>query len=340
MLINLPISKSIANRVLILQALRGENLMVLPPDTPLDVLVLHDALQALNSPTHPVRINVGNCGTAMRFLTAYCAQLQGCKVILEGSDRMLKRPIGQLVDALTRCGADIWYMNQLGYPPLRITGSKLCFVKHTIDRTKYPLNNPASSQFVSAMLLIGLPVESNSTSPYIRMTKCIIRQNTASITPDSIERDWSSAAFWYEYVALHGGELELAGLAQDTIQGDIAVADIYRQLGVETIFTPSGIKIFPKGRPKRWLSLNFKDYPDLYPAVAVTCRQLGVHLVAWGTEALTIKESDRLQAVKEYKTYGDHRIAMALLAAGLNCDNKDCINKSYPSFYQQLCQLA
>ncbi len=323
-----------------MQALRGENLMDISADTPEDVVVMHEALMALHSKTPPTHIDVGNCGTAMRFLTAYCAQLNDCKVILDGCERMRKRPIGQLVAGLTNCGADIWYMNETGYPPLRITGRKLYYVKHAINRAKYTLNNPASSQFVSAMLLVGLPVESNSTSPYIRMTKRIMQQNTGFITLDTIERDWSSAAFWYEYVALHGGELELAGLSQDTLQGDIAIVDIYRQLGVETTFTAKGIKIHRTGKPKRWLFLNFRDYPDLYPAVAVTCRQLGIHLLARGTETLTIKESNRIEAVKEYKTYGDHRIAMALLAAGLECDNKECIRKSYPSFYEQLCQLA
>lgn len=314
-------------------------MLTMPAQAPRDVVVLKEALEALNSPIPPKTIYVGNCGTAMRFLTAYCAQLQGCKVILDGSPRMRKRPIGQLVDGLAKCGADIWYMNELGYPPLRVTGSKLCFVKHKVDRTKYPLNNPDSSQFVSAMLLVGLPVESNSKSPYITMTQKLLKQDTSLMTLDNIERDWSSAAFWYEYVALHGGELDLEGLQQETLQGDIMVADIFRQLGVETTFTETGIQIRRAGKVKKLMVLNFSECPDLYPAVAVTCRQVGVKLFARGTDALKIKESDRLQAVKEYKTYGDHRIAMALLAAGLECDNKECINKSYPTFYEQLCQL-
>ena len=340
MSISLPLSKSIANRVLILQAMRGESLLALQGDEPEDVVILHNALTALLSDNPPKRIDVGNCGTAMRFLTAFCAQKKGCTVLLDGSERMRQRPIGQLVDGLAICGADIWYMGSLGYPPLRIQGSKLYFVNHAINNTKYPIHNPDSSQFVSAMMMIGLPVESNSSSPYIRMTEAVMRMDTSHITVRQIERDWSAAAFWYEYIAIHGGELTIEGLTQNTLQGDSCVASLFTFFGVTTTYTDHGIVIRKTGKPKRkWLLYDFKNCPDLYPAVALTCRALGIWLIPRGTKALRIKESDRLQAVKEYRTYGDHRIAMALLAADMHCDDIQCVSKSYPSFYEQLCAL-
>ena len=338
--VTLPISKSIANRVLILQALRGEALMAVDATMPEDIRILREALVAIHSDNPPKKIDLGNCGTAMRFLTAYCAQLKDHTIILDGSERMRKRPIGQLVEALSMCGADIWYLGEQEYPPLRIHGQKLYFIKHMIDNSSYPINNPASSQYVSALKMIGLPVETNSTSPYIAMTEAIIASDTSKMTAKDIEVDWSSAAFWYEYVALHGGEIELIGLKKDSLQGDKCVAEIFENLGVMTEYTDRGIVIRKSGKKPKWVMVyNFRNCPDLYPAIAIACKQLGTKLFARGTEVLRIKESDRLQAVKEYKSYGDHRIAMALLSADFACDDIPCINKSYPTFYQQLCAL-
>ena len=173
--IELPISKSIANRLLILQAIHGDGLMTVSADLPEDVLILHNALTTLRtfktSKTLPTpHINVGNCGTAMRFLTAYCAQLEGQTTILDGVERMHHRPIGQLVDALREIGAQIEYLGEEGFPPLRIKGCILD--KHRI----VTINNPQSTQFVSALLLIGANVHTDSTSPYITLTREMSKQ--------------------------------------------------------------------------------------------------------------------------------------------------------------------
>ena len=172
-----------------------------------------------------------------------------------------------------------------------------------------------------------------------------------------IERDWSSAAFWYEYVALHGGAITLPGLYRDSLQGDKVVADIFTHLGVHTAYTAEGITIASTGTADLQHSdlqgidaqqsaeavfhQDFSACPDLYPAVALTCERLGIALHATGTDSLPLKESDRLRAVREHRTDHDHRMAMALLIAGYEVDDTDCIRKSYPQFleqYHRICQ--
>ena len=241
MRIELPISKSIANRLLILQTTHGDELMPVSDSMPDDVQILHRALTTLHNPTQSyTTLHLSNCGTAMRFLTAYCAQLEGQTVILDGVERMHHRPIGQLVDALREIGADIEYLGKEGFPPLRIKG-------YTLDKRRIvTINNPQSTQFVSALLLIGANVQTDSTSPYITLTRELIQHYTTlhhSTQRYTIEKDWSSAAFWYEYVALHGGEITLPGLSRNSLQGDKIVADIFAHLGVHTIYTEEGITI-------------------------------------------------------------------------------------------------
>ena len=332
MQIELPISKSIANRWLMLQAIHGDELMPVSDSMPDDVRIMSEAIRLLCE-RREARIDLGNCGTAMRFLTAYCAQLDGKTVILEGVERMHHRPIGQLVDALREIGADIEYLGEEGFPPLRIKGCVLD--KHRI----VTINNPLSTQYISALLLIGANVITNSTSPYIYITQEVIKQYQLSPFSYhlSVEKDWSSAAFWYEYVALCGGEITLSGLSRDSLQGDKVVADIFAQLGVSTQYTEEGIRICRSQAilNSKFLIQNFSACPDLYPAVALTCERLGIELHAKGTESLPIKESDRLRAVREHRTDHDHRMAMALLIAGYEVDDTACISKSYPLFIEQ-----
>jgi len=374
MCIELPISKSIANRLLILQAIHGDGLMTVSCDMPDDVQIMSEAIRLLGE-RREARIDLGNCGTAMRFLTAYCAQLEGQTTILDGVERMHHRPIGQLVDALREIGADIEYLGEEGFPPLRIKG---CILD---KRRIVTINNPLSTQFVSALLLIGANVQTDSTSPYITLTREMIKnkeQGTKNkdklLTTDQtqvtnlgslilapyseIERDWSSAAFWYEYVALHGGEITLPGIYRKSLQGDKVVADIFAHLGIHTTYTAEGITLSPfayseasysplNGRPiaaqaasrSKILVQDFGNCPDLYPAVALTCERLGVELHATGVESLPLKESDRLRAVREHRTDADHRMAMALLIAGYEVDDTACISKSYPQFLEHFNQL-
>ena len=273
----------------------------------------------------------------MRFLTAYAAQLENRVTILDGVERMHHRPIGQLVDALREIGADIEYLGEEGFPPLRIKG---CILNKHREVT---ITNPQSTQFISALLLIGVNVQTNSTSPYIYITQEVIKQY--QLSPFSfhltVEKDWSAAAFWYEYVALHGGEITLPGLSCDSLQGDKVVAEIFNHLGVRTTYTTEGVVISssPLYPTPYTLHHDFVACPDLYPAVALTCERLGIELHATGVESLPLKESDRLRAVAEHRADADHRMAMALLIAGYEVDDTTCISKSYPQFLEHFHQL-
>ena len=206
-----------------------------------------------------------------------------------------------------------------------------------------------TSQTTSALLMHGveIPFDENE-SPYITMTRKVMERYKGTVydVQKIMERDWSAAAFWYEYVAIHGGELLLEGLTADSIQGDRIVADIYAaHFGVTTEFVPEGATIkkllsfnVSTSPNSKLLTLNFENCPDLYPAVALTCEKLGIALTATGTERLHYKESDRLEAVRVHQVRSDHRIAMALIAADypISIEEQACIAKSYPAFVQQL----
>ena len=282
-----------------LQAINGDELMPVAVDMPDDVRILHDALETLREYGHrpiytsqqPLRINLGNNGTALRFLQVH---LQVCypgePIVLEGSPRLMERD---------------------GKP---------------------------TSQTTSAWLLHGLDKEGDS--PYIEMTRRVI----ADYPNVRLERDWSAAAFWYEYIAIHGGELLLEGLTDESIQGDRVVADIYAKFfGVETKFTSKGAVVKSKDRfadriqNTDRIRIDFTNFPDLYPAVALTCERLGIELMATGTERLQYKESDRLEAVRLHEVRNDHRIAMALMCADypVSIEDQTCIAKSYPNFVPQ-----
>jgi len=362
MSIDLPISKSIANRILLLQAMHGDPLMEVSADMPDDVRLIHAILTQIIAPNStilhlpqttpyyllPTTYYLSNCGTALRFLSAYCAQLEGADVVLDGCERLRERPIAQEVEALRACGAKIEYVDKEGYAPLHIIGTKLAPPENGLR-----IDNPLSTQMVSALLLIGIPVQTNSRSPYIAMTRSLITTPLQRGLGGVLEADWSASAFWYEYIALHGGEIELIGLKQDSLQGDRVVADLFRPLGVDTLYTDAGVRLTRTRTANLWpLCVNFSDCPDLYPAVKITCLQMGKPLIATGTSSLRLKESDRLLAfspsrhlaispsrhlaISPITSHHDHRIAMALLAADLPCDDTDCISKSYPAFVEQL----
>ena len=196
-----------------------------------------------------------------------------------------------------------------------------------------------TSQTNSALLMHG--IEATDDSPYVEMTRKVMERykETMYNVQRIIERDWSSAAFWYEYVAIHGGELLIESLTADSIQGDRIVADIYaKHFGVSTTFTPEGAQIKANGqRLKAKVEVDFTNCPDLYPAVALTCEKLSIELVATGTERLRFKESDRLEAVRLHEVRNDHRIAMALMCADypVPIEDQACIAKSYPNFAPQ-----
>ena len=232
---------------------------------------------------------------------------------------------------LKNCGTALRFLQvhlEKCYPgePITLTGDE-----RLLERDGKP-----TSQTTSARILHGekVPVEKDE-SPYITMSRKI-----AEAYPKvELEADWSSAAFWYEYVAIHGGSLFLEGLKEDSLQGDKIVADIYaKYFGVETTFVRGGIEINTRALRRQYeVILDFTQTPDLYPSVALTCERLGLTLKATGIERLQFKESDRIEAVKQHEVRNDHRIAMALMCADypVSIEEQACIAKSYPNFVPQ-----
>lgn len=270
--VSLPASKSISNRLLIIQSLCDTDLRIGNLSKADDTRLLQDLLVGIkadqttdvNHKTPSVSLNCLNAGTVMRFITAYLATTPGTWNLF-GSDRMHERPIGILVEALRALGASIEYTGKTGYPPLRITGKPLKGGEVEMDVS-------VSSQFVSAMLLIapclpeGLTIHligKQVSSSYVEMTMGVMHEfgipverrgasmiikpggyspETSTTNGFTVEADWSSAAFWYEAAALaDSAEIRLPGLHQDSLQGDAILADLFRPLGVETSFDNGGV---------------------------------------------------------------------------------------------------
>lgn len=311
--ITLPYSKSISNRALILQALSGNKIQISHLSSASDTLELTAALKHTEE-----NVLTGEGGTTYRFLTAYFAQLKG-KWALAGSGRMNERPIGGLVDGLVQAGAEITYLGEIGYPPVKIIGRKL-------EGGTVKLDSAESSQFVSAMLMVapfmqkGLEIIFNYkqvSAPYINMTIRMLREQGINILeeenriiikngkflnkPIDVEPDWSSVAFVYQLAAVAPeADILIPGLAKTGLQGDESAADIFRQFGVETIFEEAGARILKRGEGH--IAKTFEAYlsgtPDLVISIAVTCAILGIRATLFGVGHLRYKESDRIASLK------------------------------------------
>ena len=317
--IHLPSSKSICNRVLLLNALSHnphdiENMS--------DCDDTHVMVQALHS-SHST-IDVGGSGTAMRFLTAFLAQTSG-KWILTGSERMLERPIKPLVDTLRQLGGKINYLGQEGYPPLHIEGRLLSGGTCSIDGS-------FSSQYTSALMMIApymrqglhLHITGEIVSwQYILMTRALMQQFGAEVCiegphitippqvythhPYVVENDWSAASYFYEWMALkEDGELFFPNLKEHSLQGDIACSTLFQALGVNTQYCPEGVYITPNHlpHPKNYIQ-NLINNPDLAQSIAVTCCMKEIPFQLSGLQTLYIKETDRISAlIQELRKLG------------------------------------
>jgi len=310
-------SKSESNRLLILQSLY-ENISIKNLSDADDVILTKNALQS-NKNT----IDIDHAGTAMRFLTAYFSTQENKEVILTGSQRMKERPIGILVDVLRELGAEIQYLENENYPPLKIIGKNL--VGKTIS-----LQADVSSQYASALILIapklknGLKIileQTITSKPYIQMCLIMLNkigvqtsfvENTIQIAPFvsdnktinfAVESDWSSASYFYSIIALSqiGTKITLSSFYKDSLQADCIVAKIYVFFGVFTSFnSDNSISLWKIQNPKsNFLKLNLSDSPDIAQTLAVTCFGLKVSCELTGLHTLRIKETDRLQALKK-----------------------------------------
>ncbi|MBO7418652.1 MAG: 3-phosphoshikimate 1-carboxyvinyltransferase [Bacteroidaceae bacterium] len=314
--IDLPASKSISNRALVFRALaKGDSPIENLADCD-DTMVIIKAFQEDGE-----LIDIKAAGTAMRFLTAYYSSIPGTHTIT-GTDRMKQRPISILVDALRELGAQIDYVEQEGYPPLRIIG-------HQLQSAELTLPGDVSSQYISALLMIGatlpqgltLQLTNNVTSlPYIDMTLQLMNDFGATASRDNninpmtisvqaggyqdipyiVENDWSAASYWYEMVVLSHdlqAKVTLPHLKETSTQGDSKGAELFKLLGVQTEYTDKGICIYKQGKLPQQLDADLRDMPDLAQTFIVTCCLLGIPFRFTGLHTLRIKETDRISAL-------------------------------------------
>ena len=320
--VQLPASKSISNRALIIHALSGNDVL---PENLSDCDDTEVIINALKD--NPYEINIKAAGTAMRFMTAYLATRNGEEHVITGTERMKHRPIHILVDALRRLGADIEYLDEEGFPPLRIKGRQL-------EGGLLEVPGNISSQFISALLLIG-PWLSNGLTlnltgdlisrPYIDLTLWMMREfgadadwtayDTITVAGTSyrqrsyfIENDWSAASYWYEMMALskqEDDEIRLEGLMDGSKQGDSSVRYIFSLLGVKSTFgttqegVPTTVTLRHSGHCVPRLDYDFVNSPDLAQTFVVCCLMLGVPFYFRGLSTLKIKETDRIEALKK-----------------------------------------
>ena len=323
--VELPASKSISARALVIKALAESSCELRNLSDCDDTKAVIRAFtpdEAQPSTSEPRLVDIGAAGTAMRFLTAFYATREGKETILTGTERMQHRPIRLLVEALRTLGADIAYEGEEGYPPLRIRGRKL-----KGGEVRIPAD--VSSQYISALLMVGptltnglvLHLEGEIASrPYILMTlklmeqfgaKATFEDHTITILPQPykrtepylVEPDWSAASYWYELVALApdaGARVVLPHLAQDSVQGDSVCAKLFTAFGVQTQFTSEGA-VLTKGSllaaSSETVLIDFADCPDLAQTFVVTAALLDVPFTFSGLKSLKIKETDRVAAL-------------------------------------------
>ena len=384
-------SKSETNRLLLLQAIYP-NLKTENVSNSDDSEVMRNALL---STSNSGEINVHHAGTAMRFLTSFYAIQEGSEVVISGSERMHERPIKILVDALNQLGSNISYLGEEGFPPLKIIGKKIKNNKVLIDAN-------VSSQYITSLMLVGsslpngleIQLKGSITSiPYIKMTLSVLQSlgikaefnnktisipKTEKLTNDTfvVESDWSSVSYFYSLIALSeiDTQITLRYFKQNSLQGDVVLAEIYQNFGVQTTFTNKKIILQKvENLSIKSISLNLNNAPDIAQTIIVTCLGLGITCDLTGLYTLKIKETDRLQALKNelekfgsnvsistdsiqlnnsvdfkkesvsIETYQDHRMAMSFaplaIKQSLIIKNAHVVSKSYPDFWNHLKSL-
>lgn len=371
----LPASKSESNRALMIAAYGG-----FPPDVAnlsdsQDTKVLREALMFCHERK---TIDIADCGTAARFMTTYLACHDG-DWLLTGTDRMKQRPIKPLVDALRQLGANIQYAENEGFLPLIIHG-------RFIQGGKVLLDVSQSSQFASSLLLaapmwpdgLQLELRGNLNSvPYLDMTIAMMRHFSAQVErkgnvvavrsqpyqPNgfTVEADWSAASYWYEMAAFSEEcEIRLRSLSlsksRSCFQGDSIIAEWMKPLGVGTFCEGDDIVLRKISREYRPLNYDFFDHPDLYPTMAAVCAGLNVEATFTGLDNLSLKESDRVEAMQmelakidsrpiRFCAHNDHRIVMALaplamLVGPVAFDHPEVVAKSYPNYWSDAAFFA
>ncbi len=390
--VELPGSKSISNRLLIMKALSGSNIHFKNLSESDDTRLLKRLLKIIRvcaKSDIPTVIYTENAGTVMRFLTAYLSQKEG-KWLITGNKRMQNRPLKALVNALTGLGADIKYIDKEGFPPLLIRE------KQTLKGGTVVIDASISSQFVSALMLIAPYLDSPLnivfkekpvSFSYIKMTAELMKKagvevlcsgsevavpsGNYTLDETGVEKDWSSAAFWYQMTAIaKKGKIFMPGLNKNSLQGDKILATLFEKLGVSTTFEKDGVLIKYSGNEVKELEYDFSGCPDIVPAVMATCAAKGIKALFKGIEHLRHKESDRIEKMNMelkkagavitkqnsgyvllptkttsqnpvFDTHGDHRLAMSLaplaqMFDSVTVNNPGVVSKSYPQYWKQL----
>ena len=388
--IDLEASKSISNRLLIIKEFCKTKFEIQNLSNAKDTKILNKILDSFETKKD---INCEDAGTALRFALAFLATKKGVWKI-SGSKRMHERPIKPLVDCLVKLGANIEYLEKKGFPPIKIKSKKL-------TGEKLSLPGDISSQFISALLMIapkiegGLSLEITSkvlSKPYIDMTLDLMSEfgiescwenNLIKVEQQNylgknirVENDWSSASFWYSFLALSkSGEIKIPNLYANSVQGDSVLSSIYLKLGIKTEFNESSITLSKTKTLAKEIELDLSNYPDLALPILVTCCGLGIKTNLKGLESLKIKESDRLECIKKelekfnvisstsdssikikenqkiiqpkhtIECHNDHRIPMSIAplcmrVGSIKFDNKEVVNKSYPKFWEDFDRVS
>lgn len=345
--IDLPASKSISNRALVINALAGNSQV---PDNLSDCDDTDVMVAALRD--MPYEINIKAAGTAMRFTTALLSVTDGEHVIT-GTERMKHRPIEVLVNALRHLGASIEYAGETGFPPLRIHGKQL-------EGGRLEIAGNVSSQYISALLMVGPVLRKGLTlhlvgdiisRPYIELTICTMKEFGADVEwmdettikvkpqpykprPFFIENDWSASSYWYEMAALLGvnenGNIRLSGLMDGSRQGDSAIRYMFSMLGVKTSFavkerqTPTTVTLKAHECSLPRFDFDFINQPDLAQTLVVATCLMDIPFRFTGLQTLRIKETDRIAALKnEMKKLGymlDDSVEGSLSWDGTRCE--------------------
>lgn len=394
-------SKSISNRLLLLNEILNQNVKILNLSKSDDTVLMQKFIRAFQNKKQGeiFQFDVQNAGTVSRFITAFLATQSGT-FRLTCSEEMKRRPIQILVCALRKLGAHITYLEQDGFLPILIQGK-------TLTSSKIEIEAGVSSQYISALMMIAPKIEHGLTiqligevasKPYLELTKKLMQNfgcqvkidkqmiyiqnqkytNTPSIIVN--ESDWSAAAFYYAICSMNAQQtIQLNTLEHPlkSAQGDSDAVNQFQSLAVSSSFENNRLTIKQQGTIIHNQEVNFLSIPDMVPAYVIACAAQGVSRTLTGVRNLAIKESNRLMALQKelkqvgvslkpidadtweqhgqidetklnqtiFKTYGDHRLAMAFACFGfkftnVQIQNPEVVSKSYPNFWEDMKKIG
>ena len=363
--VELPMSKSISNRLIILYNLYKHKYIIDQIADSNDSIRLNNLIKSQEK-----KLDVEDSGASLRFLISYFSIQVGRTVIIDGNERIRKRPILELVNALLDIGADIKFLKRYGYAPVQIIGKKLIGNEITIDLSK-------TSQYVSSLIMIAPKLENglsislrnnHFSKSYILMTlklmtkfglkykwnndKIIIKKQKIVPYDIVVEKDWSASSFWMLICSLAiDSEILLKNLTYSELQGDSIVFRIAEHFGVKMIEKGNDILMKKIKNFNELNSLDIKDFPDIFLPISILIQEHNLKTKVYATETQKFKESDRILSfqtgyknIKQKKiisTFYDHRVAMSFAALAINNDfvlieNPDIIKKSYVNFWKDL----